>query len=95
LVFILFFIFIYPCAIHLHFVVSVFQKKPISKRVDATVIVGSVAAPSSKLAPHAIVTGVPVSVILILNVSPSTGVPDRLVVNEVILADCEVMCTTS
>ena len=52
---------------------------------------GSVAAPSSKLAPHAIVRAAPISVILILNVSPSSGVPVKNVVNEVIFAACDVI----
>lgn len=62
--------------------VSVFQKNPTSRRAVVTVVVGSVTVEDSNDVPHVIATAV-VPVIDILSVSPSTGVPERPIVNEV------------
>lgn len=61
-----------------------FQTNPISRRVDITVVVGRAVVEASNEAQKARARAVPLSVILIRKVSPSTGVPVRLVVNEVI-----------
>ena len=85
---------VYATATQRHKEVSVFQKNPTSKRLVETVVVGSVTVDDSKEAPHVRAIAV-VPVIDTLKVSPSTGVPVRFVVNDVIAAVCEVMCTTS
>lgn len=65
-----------------------------SSRVVPLVVVGSVKSEDSNEAPHVMATeAVPVTEMR--NVSPSTGVPVRFVVNEVIAAVCEVIWTTS
>lgn len=68
-----------------HLEVSVFQKNPTSKRVVEEVVVGRVTVLLSKELPHVKAIDV-VPVIEIRSVSPSTGVPVKLVVNEVIAA---------
>ena len=78
----------------LHFVVSVFHMNPISRRVVVTVVVGSAIVDASNEAPKVSATAaVPVTDILII--SPSTGVPVKEEVKDVIAAVCEVICTTS
>src|SRR3990167_9798213 len=67
-----------------------------SNLVEITVVVGKVTlSDDSKEAPQVIALAVALSVISILKVSPSTGVPDKLVVMEVIAAACAVIVTTS
>jgi len=61
----------------------------VSKRVVPTVVSGKVAAPFSKLAPHAIVI-VPVAVIAIRSCCISVGVPLRLDVKLVMFPACAV-----
>lgn len=64
---------------------TVFHKNPTSSLVERTVVVGNVALPDdSKLDPHVIALAEPLSVILTINESPLTGVPDKLEVIEVI-----------
>lgn len=65
-----------------HLEVTVFHMKATSKRVVETVVVGKVAAPLSNEEPHVIALEA-VPVIAIHNFWASTGVPDKLVVNEV------------
>lgn len=57
---------------------------PTSRRVLITVVVGSATVDASNEAPHVIARAVPLSVMSILSMSPSTGVPVRFVVIEVI-----------
>ena len=85
---------IYATATQRHLEVSVFQKKPTSRRVVVTVVVGRVAVEDSKEAPQVRATA-PVPVIEIRRVSPSTGVPVRPEVNDVMAAVWLVMWTTS
>jgi hypothetical protein len=85
----------YATATHLHFEVTVFHTNPTSRRVEITVVVGSGTVDASKLAPQVMALAVPLSVMSILSVSPSTGVPVRLVVNDVIACARPVMCATS
>jgi hypothetical protein len=66
--------------------VTVFHINPTSNLVEITVVVGNAAAPASNDAPQVIALAVPLSVIAIHNFCPSVGVPDKLVVNEVIAA---------
>jgi hypothetical protein len=69
----------------------VFQKKPTSRRVVELVVVGNEEVPeASNDVPQVKAIDV-VPVIEMRNVSPSTGVPVRLDVNEVIAVDCDVM----
>ena len=75
--------------------VAVFQTKETSSLALITVTVGNATVLASKDAPHVKLRATPLSVMLILSVSPSTGVPVRLVVKEVIGAFCAVICTTS
>lgn len=63
-----------------------FQMKPTSSRVDITVVVGRATVEAWNDAPQVIARAVPLSVIAIQSVCPSVGVPDRLVVKEVIAA---------
>ena len=68
-----------------------FQKKPTSRRVVKLVVVGNEEVPeASNDVPQVKAIDV-VPVIEMRNVSPSTGVPVRLDVNEVIAVDCDVM----
>jgi hypothetical protein len=84
----------YAVATHLHFDVAEFQKKPISNLVVPDVVVGNATVEASKDAPNVNATeAVPVTDIR--KVSPSTGVPVRFVVNDVIAAVCAVIFTTS
>jgi hypothetical protein len=73
----------YATATTRHLLVAVFQKKPTSRRAEATVVVGSATVEASKEEPHVSASADPLSVIEIRSVSPSTGVPVRFVVNEV------------
>ena len=85
----------YACATCLHLLVSVFQKNPISRRAVVTVVVESGVPPlASNEVPNVNATAA-VPVTEIRNVSPSTGVPVRLVVKDVIAAVCPVIWTTS
>ena len=68
---------------HRHFVVTTFQMNEMTSMAEATVVVGNVMVLDSKLVPQAIARGVPLSVILIRSVCPSTGDPERLDVIEV------------
>jgi hypothetical protein len=63
--------------------------------VLVVVVVGSVTVVETKLAPHAIVLGVPSSVIWISRISPSLGVPDKFDVIDVIAAASAVSLYTS
>lgn len=59
-------------------------------------MVGRATVPeASKEAPQVIARPVPLSVISILSISPSTGVPDRFVVNEVMAWASPVIWATS
>ena len=51
-----------------------------------TVVVGNATVLASKDAPHVMARAVPLSVIAIHSVCPMVGVPDRLVVKDVIAA---------
>lgn len=64
--------------------VTVFQAKPTINIADITVVVGSATVLASNDAPQVIARAVPLSVIRIISISPSTGVPVRLVVIDVI-----------
>jgi hypothetical protein len=68
-----------------HLEVTGFQKKPISSRAVATVVVGRATAEASKALPKVKPTAA-VPVTAIRKVSPFRGVPARLEVNEVIAA---------
>ena len=57
----------------------------ISKRAEATVVVGKGTVLASNFDPQAIAIAVPLSVMSILKMSPSTGVPLTLVVIEAML----------
>jgi hypothetical protein len=59
--------------------------KPISSRAVVTVVVGRAIVDDSKDVPHVRATAA-VPVTEILSTSPSTGVPERLEVNDVIAA---------
>ena len=80
---------------HRHLDVAVFHLKKASSLVEITVVVGNDADPASNDAPHVMARAVPLSVKSIDNESPSTGVPERLVVIDVIAADNPVKCATS
>lgn len=71
-----------------------FQKKPMSRRVVETVVVGKVAVEDSNEVPQVRATAV-VPVIEMRRVSPSTGVPVRPEVNDVMAVVWLVMWTTS
>src|ERR1039457_7138288 len=76
---------------HFQWDVSVFQMNPISRRVAATVVVGRAIVPASNDAPKVSATA-PDPITDMRSVSPSTGVPVRFVVNDVIAVDpCAVM----
>jgi hypothetical protein len=79
----------YPDAIHLHFEVTVFHTKATSNLAVVTVVVGSATAPASNDVPQVIALAA-VPVIAIQSFCPSVGVPERLVVNEVIASVCAV-----
>src|SRR5258707_10585218 len=66
-----------------------------SNRAEITVVVGNATVLASKLAPQVIARAVPLSVMSILRVSPSTGVPDKFVVIDVIAWARAVICATS
>lgn len=55
------------------------------------VVVGRVAGPDANDAPHVIALAVPLSRTSISNSCPELGVPDRLVVNEVIASASAVI----
>jgi hypothetical protein len=61
----------------------------------ATVVTGRVAPLEANDAPHAMARAVPSSFMRIINWSPSTGVPVRLVVMLVIAAACAVIVNMS
>lgn len=79
----------YALAIHRHLLVVVFHIKPTSSLSVDTVVVGSATVLASKLAHHVIALA-HVPVIEIINVCHSVGVPERLVVKEVIATACAV-----
>lgn len=66
-----------------HLLVTLFQTNNTSRRCVVTVVVGSVTGPLSKDVPQVIALA-PVPVIASSNLCPSVGVPERLVVNDVI-----------
>src|ERR1700693_2292722 len=66
-----------------HLLVVVFQTRMISNLTDAKVATGKTAVPLSKLVPHVIFRGVPLSVMAINNNWFSVGVPARFVVMDV------------
>ncbi len=67
-----------------------------SSLVLITVVVGSATVQlAANLAHHVIARAVPLSVISIRSMSPSTGVPVRFVVKEVIACASAVICATS
>jgi hypothetical protein len=68
----------------------VFQIKPTSNLLVETVVVGSATVDASKDAPQVIAMAA-VPVIAINNFCPSTGVPERLVVKDVISTVCAVI----
>ncbi len=74
---------IYATATHRHLEVLLFQMKPTSMRVETVVAVGNAIVLASNELPQVMVREVPLSVMVIQSVWPLIGVPDRLVVNEV------------
>jgi hypothetical protein len=63
--------------------VAAFQTKRTSRRAEATVVVGRETVEDSNDEPQVIDWALPLSVIASQRVCPSVGVPDRLVVMEV------------
>lgn len=75
-----------------HLLVATFHSKHVDNLVDITVVVGSAIVPeASKEDPQVIALAVPLSVIAILSICPLTGVPERLVVKEVIATERAVI----
>lgn len=72
-----------------------FHTNPISSLVEITVVVGSATVLASKLAHHVIALAVPLSVMSILRIFPSIGVPVRFVVKEVTACARPVICATA
>ena len=70
---------------HRNLLLTAFHMNPTSNRCVVVVVVGKAAGPASKDAPHVIaLAAVPVTEII--NFCASVGVPERLVVNDVISA---------
>lgn len=75
---------LYFCyAVAMHFQVDPENSKPTRSMVDITVVVGRITVVEANDAPHVIPLAVPASVNLNSTRSPSTGVPERFVVMEV------------
>jgi hypothetical protein len=77
-----------------HFEDTEFHTNPTSNRCVPVVVVGSATAPASNEEPHEIVLAA-VPVMAIHNFWKFVGVPDRLVVIDVMFDVCPVMVTAS
>jgi hypothetical protein len=80
----------YPCAIHLHLEVALLYINQTSNLSVVTVVVGNVAAQSSKEV-HRVIALAAVQVIVIHSFCHSVGIQLRLVVNDVISSACAVI----
>jgi hypothetical protein len=79
-------VFPYAVATQRHLLVATFQTNPTSRRLVVTVVVGNATVDASKDPPHVIAIA-PVPVMEIHSFWPFTGVPDKLVENEVMATD--------
>ena len=80
---------------HFHALEETDHVNPDHRFLLVTVVVGSVATPFIKEPPHVIAMGEPLSFILMRSWSPSTGVPVRFVVMDVIAAASAVISNWS